>query len=100
MKSFGLGVCALVVAIAIAGCSTVTIRPEGRTKLVSSPAFEERESFFLWGLSPESIQVNVDHACQGRRVTQMQTEDTLLDNLMTMATLGLYRPRTVKIWCE
>lgn len=81
------------------GCSTVTISPTGHAKIKSEPSYEAKQSFFLAGLIGER-HVDVQSICQQRPVVQMQTVDTFSDSLLGMVTLGIYTPRTARVWCE
>ena len=92
----GLILCAALFA---SGCQTVTLRPEGGIRDTSPAAFEERQSFFFWGLGGTS-KVNVKKACSGGEATQMQTQFTFLDGFLGVITLGIYSPRSAKVWCK
>lgn len=92
-------VCILVVAFSVSSCSRVTIRPYGGERDVSKASFQITQDYYFWGLKGE-LEVNVDQFCQERRVMQMQSVSTLSNWLMQMVTLGIYFPRTAKIWCE
>lgn len=82
----------------IAGCSTVTINPEISGKLVSPPTYEDSKSFYFWGLAGEH-RVNVVQICGDKKVAQMQSQQTFVDGLLGVITLGIYSPHTVKVWC-
>ncbi len=82
-----------------AGCATVTITPNGEPILDSKPTFSEKQTFFLFGLIGE-CQIDVETVCGEDTVVQLQTQDTISDNLLGMITLGIYSPRTAKIWCK
>jgi len=92
----------LVIAAAVVGitsCSTVTIRPDGKNQVLSNnPNYEESQSYFLWGLAGENF-VDVVEICEGKEVIQMQSQFTFVDQLLGGITLGLYSPKTAKVWC-
>lgn len=84
----------------ISSCQTVTISPDGKkTTLSSTPTYERSHNFFLWGLVGES-NINVEEICTERSVKQMQTQQTFVNGLLSKITLGIYTPRTAKVWCE
>jgi hypothetical protein len=92
-----VGMCLL--AGSLAACSTVTMRPKGTAKLSSDPSYSDSKPFFLFGLIGEH-SVDVKNVCGTRPVTQTQTQDTVGDTLLAIVTIGIYTPRTAKIWCE
>ena len=55
--------------------------------------------FYFWGFVGEH-EVDVNEACDGANVTQMQTVMSSSDYLIGMITLFIYAPRTAKVWCE
>src|SRR5262249_22788175 len=90
---------ALVMGLAVAGCSTVTVRPQGGPRLETPPTHEERVSFFLGGLVGEG-NIDVRAVCGGKNAEQLQTQDQFVDRLLGGVTYGIYTPRTARVWCE
>jgi hypothetical protein len=88
---------ALMLALTSA-CTTVTIRDQGTVKISSSPDYSTMNHFFFWGLVGHSY-VNVSQVCGGKPPVQMQTEQTFVDGLLTLITLGIYNPRSASVWC-
>lgn len=88
-----------LVVLLMSSCSTVTISNRENYKTSTEPNFERSYPFFMWGLAGEK-EVNVADICQGKSPKQMQTQMTFIDGLLTGITLGIYAPRTVKVWCE
>ena len=85
--------------LGLSACATVTVRPGGGEKLSGQAQYENSESFFLWGLVGEHT-VNVTQVCSNRKVTQMQAQFTAIDVILGTITLGIYAPRSAKVWCE
>jgi hypothetical protein len=85
--------------LGLAACSTITIRPEGTKTRHTDPTFQKSEDFYFWGLKNE-FHVNALAACADKKIVQMQVQDTPKDVFYTIITLGIYSPRSVKIWCE
>jgi len=83
----------------LAGCSTVTIHPKQSAELTTEPTYQERKSFYLAGLIGEE-RVNVSEVCEEKEAVQMQSQQTFVDGLLTVVTLGIYAPHTAKVWCE
>ncbi len=61
--------------------------------------WQERQSFYLFGLVGES-HIDAQGVCQGRNVSQMQTQQSFVDGLLGLVTIGIYAPHTAKVWCE
>ena len=90
---------ALALATVLAGCSTVTIHPKDSPKFSSAPTYEDSRPFYVGGLVGEE-RVDVKEICQDSEITQMQSQQTFKDGVLTIVTLGIYAPHTVKVWCE
>lgn len=90
----------LVLAVALSGCASVTISPPEEPKLTTEADHQESLNFFFWGLTPENHKVDVMESCNGKDVAQMQAQTTVPNGLLTIITLGIYSPRTAKVWCE
>ena len=80
-------------------CSTITIRDRGTDKISVEPTWTKTENFFLWGLVGTG-HVDVKQVCQGQNPVQIQAQHTFVDGLLGFVTLGIYYPRTSKVWCE
>ena len=85
--------------VALAGCSSVTIQPERIAKITEKPTSQESRPFFLWGLVGEQ-RVDVKSVCGAGKVLQMQSQATFGDGALSLITLGIYSPHTVKVWCD
>lgn len=85
--------------VCLSACSTVTITPNGRSKLVGEPNYEDSKPFFLGGLIGEH-HVDVLAICGGKEPTQMQSQQTFADGLVALVTLLIYTPQTTKVWCN
>lgn len=89
----------LVIIILLNGCAAVTITDRGTTDMRYRPNYEETKHFFLWGLVGEH-RVNTQAICKDRPVAQLQSKFLPRDVLYATLTLGLYLPRTARVWCE
>ena len=90
---------AMILAVMVSGCATLTIEPKGERKITSHPTYEKRQTFFLWGLVGDPW-IDVSNVCGSSEVKQMQTQFTFVDEVLSFITLGIYAPRTAKIWCS
>ena len=89
----------LGLALLSAGCSTVTMRESGTGNLTSEPTYSDSKSFFLWGLVGEH-HVDLPAVCGGKAASQWQAQNTFVDGLLGVITLGIYAPRTANVWCS
>ena len=92
-------ICSILMLASLAACSSVTIRDKGNAKLSTEPTWSQSESFYFWGLAG-TANVDVKQVCGTQKPTQLQTQATITDSLLTFITLGIYAPRTAKVWCE
>ncbi len=90
---------ALIAALALASCQTVTIRPGGGPKLGSQPTWESKSAFFIDGLFPGVKVLDLGEICGKRQVEQIQARFGFTDVLLGGLTLGIYTPRTSRVWC-
>lgn len=87
-----------VVILGLSACSAVTIQPHPIAKINSKPNYQDSRPFYLWGLVGEQ-RVNVKKICTGNEVVQMQSQQTFGDGALSLITLGIYSPHTIKVWC-
>lgn len=90
----------IALLVSLTACSSVTIQPKATLKRQSPPTAASTQHFFLWGLLPTERNVDVSQVCGGNTPTQIQARDTFVDRLLNFVTLGLYAPRTAKVWCS
>ena len=93
---FGCGLSALFY---LSACASATIRPQGGEKVGGAPTWQESKPYFWWGLKGES-DINVAGICKDKGVEQMQSQFTFGDGFKTVITLGIYAPKTAKVWCK
>ncbi len=89
----------LLLTMFVSACSTVTIRPYGGSKDNSKPNYVDSKPFYFGGPFGKH-KVDVNDVCDGNDVTQMQTVMTSSDWFFSIITIGIYTPRTAKVWCE
>lgn len=90
---------ALLTAVMLAGCATVTVRPAGGPKIADKPDVELTKNYFFWGLSGEHT-IDVQPLCGSKGVEQMQSVYTFGDGFLGAITLGIYAPKSARIWCN
>lgn len=88
-----------LVVLSMLGCSTVTVRTDGKPEASVPPTYEKQYTYWWWGLKGE-YSVNIREVCAGKSLEQIQTVHSLIDSLSGLFTLGIYAPRTARVWCE
>lgn len=87
------------VFLSLTACASVTMRPYGGEKVTTKPSFQVTKTYYWWGLKGEHT-IETEKVCDKRRVLQMQSITTLSNWALQVITLGIYAPRTAKVWCE
>jgi len=80
------------------GCSSVTVKPNGGLRLDSPANYVDSKPFYLGIIGQHKVDVN--EACEGGEVLQMQSIISANDFLLSLMTLFIYTPRTAKVWCS
>ena len=89
---------ALIAASLLAGCATVTARPEGGAKTSRKPDYQVSKNYFFWGLAGVHT-IDVADVCDGLPADQMQSQFTFVNGVFSTITFGIYLPKTAKVWC-
>ncbi len=90
----------LCLSFLLPSCANVTVRPDGGQRVSSNADVSESTDFFLWGLTPESVDVVLANHCGGATPKQFQAQTTFIDGLLGAITLGIYSPRSYRVWCR
>ena len=97
--------------LCLSACSTLHYTAEDTPMINFKPCenatsdfnFKKRQSFFLWGLTPDSLDIDVtkiareNGAQNGLCDLKIEEIDTFVDVVLQCITIGIYCPRTVKI---
>ena len=89
----------IILALHLCACAAITVTERGDPDFLYRPHYEKSHAFFLWGVVGEH-RINTQRICGARPVVQMQSKFEPTDMLYTVLTLGIYMPRTAKVWCE
>ena len=80
------------------GCATQTYQLGDAN--VEEPTHEERQTFFVEGIGQDQI-VNAAEICGGaENIIKIESEETAGDVGLAIITLGIYTPRTAKVYCK
>ena len=78
-------------------CSHVNI--EMASGIKNTTAFTHYSHYLLFGLIGLDT-LDVDKLCQDQNLVQVENYFTAEDVLFMLTTVGLYTPKSTKIWCE
>ena len=90
----------LLISLIFTGCATqkIIVKSEDQG---AAPNFIKQQSFFFWGLGQEK-PFDAKALCWGtnKDVVRLDVEQSTSDAVLSVITLGVYTPRTVKIYCK
>ena len=78
-------------------CASVNIELEPNSK--KSTSFTHYSHYVFFGLMG-SDSLNIKQACMEGEPTHIKNYFTFEDFLFAISTIGLYSPKSTKIWCE
>ena len=90
----------LCFGLSTAGCSSVLFVKDPKSRIFTDATFESSKPFFFFGLIGPTYDVYVDQICLGKGIDQVSTVYTGHDLLASIFSLGIYVPRTVRVWCS
>jgi len=85
---------------ALSGCSTVLFTRTADSQIYTDAVYQKSQPFFFFGIVGKPLTIVVEQICLGKEIDQLSTEYTGEDVLVGVLTLGIYAPRTVKVWCQ
>lgn len=80
------------------GCATQTglVQPTQQV----TPTYSKSQTFFISGIGQEQT-VNAAEVCGGAaNVAKVQTIQEPKDIALSLVTIGIYTPRTAKVYCK
>ena len=67
---------------------------------VTEPKYEDSQPFFVEGIG-QGKEVNAAEICGGaENIVKIESEQTAADVGLSIITLGIYTPRTAKVYCK
>ena len=88
----------VVMAAFSTACQSVTVIKDGGSFTEGEPTYQKSLPYFIFGAVGKR-DVYVDHICNGKTPAQFQAQTTFLDGFLGFITIGIYTPRSVKVWC-
>lgn len=86
-------------SLTLISCSSVTIDLRGHDRPLGPPSFVDFRNYYFFGLFNRA-HVSVGKACLDQVPVRLKSYASTEDILFSLFSLGLYTPRTVKVWCE
>lgn len=82
----------------VSGCATQTFNLDGGNE--AQPAVETKHAFFVSGIGQKK-EIDAAEVCGGAdKVSKVETETDLLDNVLANVTFGIYTPMTARVYCK
>ncbi|MCY4472086.1 MAG: Bor family protein [Kistimonas sp.] len=88
-----------LLSVAISGCATQSFNlTSGRVDEI--PDEETSQHFFVGGIA-QMKSMNAASICGGSsRVARVEARSSPLDAVLSMLTMGIYTPRTARVYCS
>ena len=81
-----------------AGCTMTPISLQHKFSPDSKPSYEDYMDYYAMGFIG-SPSVDMQKICMDQKPYAVQRAFTPDDALITLVTLGIYMPMTVRVWC-
>lgn len=91
---------AIVAATLLAGCANQRFNVAGELSAMPTAKSEDSQTFFVSGIG-QMKSVNAAQVCGGAgKVEGVAVEQSATDVLFGIITLGIYTPRTARVYCK
>jgi len=99
LKKLNLTLTALVLFLNF-GCSSLILKSDvNEGKQHRTPDFEDSHSYYFLGFSGQG-QIPLQGVCGDKELQQIESLFTLEDGLIAVFTLGIYTPKSFRVWCK
>jgi hypothetical protein len=88
----------LAAAIGLAGCMSTRIKLNEKFNPSDKPAYVDYVDYYFAGLAGNP-ELNLQKICMDQKPLGVQRMNSVEDGVITLFTLGIYSPATVKVWC-
>ncbi len=82
----------------MSGCETVSMRPKGGQRLADGSHLRRQSVYLPFWIDGEQ-RVNVEQVCNWKTCHPNAKSEYGSGLCLGIITLGIYTPRTVKVWC-
>jgi hypothetical protein len=89
----------LICVTFFSACATVSLVEKPSRVLSLQPTATERADFFFWGLVGHH-ETHLNEICGSIGVDKVETQYTAPDVFWGILTLGIFSPRSVRVWCS
>ena len=87
-----------VIGAPLAGCATSRLVLSSKWDEKATPSYVDYLDAYAFGFIGKQ-RVDLRAVCLDQRPYGIQTAYTVQDGLLTLVTLGIYAPTTIKVWC-
>jgi hypothetical protein len=88
----------LILASFLTGCMSTKFVLDANWNYRTKPTYEDYFDTWWWGISGNP-EVSLQKVCMDQKPLAFQRVKSPEDIIISTATLGIYAPTTVKIWC-
>ena len=89
---------ALILFLSLSGCATSRVVMSSKWNENVKPNYVDYLDAYLLGFVGNQ-RVDVRAVCLDQRPYAIQQGTTIRDGLLTLVSLGIYAPTTIKVWC-
>ncbi|MBX3021437.1 MAG: hypothetical protein KF799_07130 [Bdellovibrionales bacterium] len=86
-------------ALLLCACVSTHLPIESRIPYPRPADFQDHLDYYAFGLIG-TASVDLQRVCMERKPQAAEKIRTFEDAVITLATLGVYAPLTVRVWCE
>lgn len=86
-----------MIAVLLTGCAAQRIETT-QNQYLRAPAYTGTNHFIFWGLRQIKTR-DAKEVCGDNNVLAVQTSTSFWDGVATVATVGIYAPKTYEIYC-
>jgi len=82
-----------------AGCMSTTVQMDDKFSSSATPSYVDYFDGYLLGFIGHP-EVNLQKVCVDQKPFGVEHVKTAEDGFLTIVTLGIYSPSTIKVWCD
>ena len=88
----------ILACLGLTSCMSTRIHYHSEWKRHQKPSYEDYFDYYLFGLVGHN-RVSLQRVCLDQKPHGVQTIISSEDGWLTLVTLGIYSPMTVRVWC-
>jgi hypothetical protein len=88
----------IVACLMVSGCISARVALDPNFDPEAKPSYEDYVDYWLLGLVGDPT-LNLQKICVDQKPYGLRRMKTPVDGFITLVTLGVYSPATVRVWC-